>query len=343
MPSNSKWYVDGVLQNNEGPLAITSNDNQDRTAVIKVVTPGFDDKYVTVYLKAGQTQQVDIAPTNPSYVPYAKDSSGGGDGGGSGGSGAAAKAPTQIIFGSSFVGAMVWLDTVQVTPTPGQAYGITAGYHAVKATKAGYDDWNKTVYCMENTTLNVDAAFIPTSTTTTKTGTGTGTTTTTTDTKAHVVFGQSVVDATVSVDGVVVSVTPGTVYDFEYGYHGILIQKSGYDDWTKTVYLQQGDTLTVSPVLIATTTTTTTTTTTPTSTSQRVYINTSLDNAKILINGGFTGDWTPGYVDLEPGYYTLTLVKTGYVDYDSFIYVGDTIAFGAAATALAVLKGLITQ
>jgi hypothetical protein len=59
-----------------------------------------------------------------------------------------------------------------------------------------------------------------------------------------------------------------------------------------------------------------------------------------MINDGFTGQWTPGFVDLEPGLYKLTTTKTGYQPQNSWVYVGDTIAFGDTALQLASIAGV---
>jgi len=75
--------------------------------------------------------------------------------------------------------------------------------------------------------------------------------------------------------------------------------------------------------------------------TKRVYINSNPSSAKVLINGYYTGVWTPGYVDLPHGYYIITFTKSGYVDQSIALYVGDTILWGDSATIRARSEGLI--
>lgn len=336
IPEGSNIWVDGEPMPNMGIFGISSDAGQDRTAVITVQTPGYETKYVTVYIKAGETQTVCAQPTKEVYVPYESDSSGGG--GGSGGSSGSAAA-TLIIFGTSLIGCRLWLDADEIAPVIGKSYGATPGYHAFKATKDGYETYEKTVYVMEGKTLEINAVFVATTTTTTTT-TPTDDTSSTSTSSSWVVFGSTVVGASVYIDNVLSVVVPGVKYPLPYGYHGIQISMPGKVIWTKNVYLANGDSLTVSPIFEDEVVETTTTTPTATETTKRVYINSSIDGAKIIINGGFIGQWTPAYLDLEPGLYTLKLTKTGYVDQSSYIWIGDTTAFGDTAIALARLAGI---
>jgi hypothetical protein len=45
-------------------------------------------------------------------------------------------------------------------------------------------------------------------------------------------------------------------------------------------------------------------------------------SAKILVNGSFTGRWTPDYVLLEPGDYVFRLEKSGYDPWEKPLYLG---------------------
>jgi hypothetical protein len=230
---------------------------------------------------------------------------------------------TKISFGTSFQGARIWLDDIEVSPVLGQAYASTVGYHGVIATKPGFKDLRKTVYVSPNTTLNVDAAFEPV------------VVAPPVSSAAKITFGTSVSGAQVWVDEILLDVVPGSVLEYPEGYHGVKLVKSGFYDWLKTVLLKAGDTLTVSPVFEPLPAPAEDPTLPATDTTQRVYINSEPFGAKILINDGFTGQWTPAYLDLERGFYKLTTTKTDYDDVTTYIWVGDTIAFGDTAIALA--------
>lgn len=272
--------------------------------------------------------------------PEPQEQEGGGGGGPSGGMQGGVVLQTTIVFGTSLIGARVWLDGIEIAPVIGQAYSILPGYHAVKATKSGFNDWDKTVYCMENQSLNVDAAFVTSPITTTPPTTPPTKPPTTTG-KAYVKFTSTVLGASVYINDQLLAVTPDTKYEYDFGYYGIKITKEGKVDWLKNVYLATGDTLTISPIFEDVVPTPPTPPTEPTATTKRVFINTTPAGSKILINNGFTGQWTPGYLDLERGIYKLVTTKIGYIDKTSYIYVGDTIAFGDTALSLARLAGLV--
>lgn len=351
-------YINGVMQ--DPKLNDTGIVLPQGTYSIVVKEGGYEDVTKNLIVQGGEVQQFSV---------QGQEEYGGGGGGGGGGgevnwSGAAIE--TMIVFGTSLAGARIWLDDVEVQPEIGKAYATTPGYHAVKATKEGFQEWSKTVYAMEGKTLNVDAAFVETTNKITigdGSGNGDGTITPTTQ-MSHVTFGQSVVGASVYIDDVLTSVEPGVVFDLPYGYHGILIKKTGKVDWLKNVYLAIGDTLTVSPSFEDVPEEVTTPVTTPTSTTKRVYINSNPSGSKILIglvpeglsldhlnnwsdsdNGitlGFTGEWSPGYLNLERGLYKLQLTQSGYKTQESFVWVGDVIAFGSTAKSLAQGAGWLS-
>lgn len=275
----------------------------------KATKDGYKDYEKTLYAMDGQTLHVDVV-----FVE--------GSGSGSGSTG------TLIIFGTSLAGSRIWLDDIELAPEIGKSYSLTPGYHAVKATKEGYEDFTKSVYISEDSTISVDAVW------TLKTVTPTG------PKDAYVVFGAATLGAFVYIDEVLSDVVVGTQYSMSEGYHGIKMTKTNYADWIKTVYLAAGDTLTVSPVFEPLPVNDYVPPVVTPSTSKRVFINSDVPSAKIILNGGFTGQWTPAYVDLEPGLYALTCQKTGYDDYNTYVYVGDTIAFGETALALAQIAGL---
>ncbi len=395
-------YIDGVLEDpkhyGQGKLLNQGYHH------ITVIENGRDTVDKDVYIASGQSTDVTLR----GNVPFSP----GGGGGVSGGVGGGVVTPSQalIVFGPTLSGARVWLDEVEIAPVIGQFYGTTDGYHAIKATKEGYKDWSKTVYAMSGTTLNIDAAWEPTTTTpvtpTVKQyiifGVNSADASIELDSvlihpiintpfettfgyhsvfmqktnmkdwlksiyvasgasievnptwepvettpvppvvsKSHIIFGITTTGATVYLDNQLMSVVPGQSYELDYGYHGLKLTMTGKQDWIKNVYLAAGDTLTVSPVFEDIVPVTPIIPVTPTPTTKRVYINSNPSSSKILINDGFTGQWTPAYIDLEKGLYKLSFVKSGYKQIDTWIWVGDVIAFGNTALSLAKLNGVI--
>ena len=54
-----------------------------------------------------------------------------------------------------------------------------------------------------------------------------------------------------------------------------------------------------------------------------------------MINGGFSGEWTPCFLDMEYGYYKVAILKTGYKQQAHTLYVGSVIAWDSIADQLA--------
>jgi hypothetical protein len=333
---SAKVWIDGEEVKTEGLVGYQSKPGQDANIKVMVQVPGWDLATNNIFIKAGETQSVSLAPLKQTYV---REPSGGGGGGGGGGSsgGTISPAPTMIVFGTSLEGCKIWLDDVEIMPIIGNEYAITPGYHAVKALKTGFLPYEKNVYCMEERSIEVNAVFEVDPSYTAENPTPD----TSSDPYAtYIVFGTSTTGCDIWLDDVLIAPVVDVPYQIPYGIHGIVIEKAGKDPWVKNVQLFKGDTLTVSPVFSDAVGSTTGTSTGSTATSQRVFINSNPGGAKIMINDGFTGQWTPGFVDLEPGLYKLTTTKTGYQPQNSWIYVGDTIAFGDMALQLASIAGV---
>lgn len=279
---------------------------------LKATKDGFKDYVNTVYAMDSQTLNVDVA-----FVA--------GSGSGSGSSG------TTLIFGNTLKDARVWLDDIEVAPEIGKAYEVLPGYHSIRATKDGFNEFSKLVYVAADASISVDSDWQ--SSTPGSSGSD----------QALITFGAAVQDAQVYVDEVLTSVVPGETYELATGYHGIRITKTNKYDWIKTVFLSSGDTLTVSPVFEDLPVSSYVPPVVESITTKRVFINSDPSGAKILINGGFTGEWTPAYVDLNRGLYQLTTQKAGYDDVDRWIYVGDVVAFDETALALADISGMVNQ
>jgi hypothetical protein len=206
-----------------------------------------------------------------------------------------------------------------VYPEPEIPYSLQPGYHAISVNPAGTETlpWSKTVYAMRGETTyvcpsfeSVQPPYTPSEEPAPQPSIG------------KIMFGATCVGTRIYVDGVEVWPELNVEYELTLGYHSIVISKTGYNDWYKTVYIAQGDTLTVSPYLEPKEPVETPSDgTTPTPEGRRVYLNTEPDGAKILVNGQWSGQWTPGYVDLAPGCYELCASKTGYEIQCTIIHV----------------------
>ena len=333
----SKVMIDGVEVDAATLMGLQGVKGKDVSYVIEVTQPGYKPVSQRITIKDGDNNIVSL---QGMIAVENKVEQGGSSGGASSMAGPVpVKPPSTITFGLTFSGARIWLNTIAVQPLMNTPYAVPTGYNAVTATKAGFEPYAKTVYCAAEVNLHVEHSWVataatpPAETPTAQPIIGDD------ETKAYIIFAQAVSGCYVYLDGARTEVVIGTKYVLNPGYHAIKLSKSGKEDWYKNVTLAAGDVLTISPVLTDASVVIPVVPAGSTPTTKRVFINTTLDGAKILINGGFTGQWTPAYLDLERGFYTLGIQKAGYTTQNSFIWVGDTIAFGDTALALARVNG----
>jgi hypothetical protein len=341
---NAAVFIDGVQIKTEGLIGYSAPAGVTKTITIMVKVPGWELATKSIKLVPGQKYELSLSPFKQEPEPYS--GGGGGDFGGGGGGQQSASAPTTIVFGASLVGCHIWLDSEKLAPVIGNKYGSTAGYHAFKSCKNGFTEFEKNVYVMDGKNLEINAVFIVEAgakyndTTGVRIPSGGGAEPPVGTSQTFIVFGGTIAGSVVAIDGVEVLVVPGVKYPYPNGYHGILIKMAGKLDWVKNVYLAKGDTLTVSPIFEDIPIKDPVIPITPTTTTKRVFINTKPDGAKILLNDGFVGSWTPAFLDLEKGFYKLTTTKTGYATINTWVWVGDIIAFGNVALNLARVAGM---
>lgn len=127
--------------------------------------------------------------------------------------------------------------------------------------------------------------------------------------------------AKINIDGADRGTAPLTISDVSVGYHTIKLVKSGYEDYTKNIYVSAGETKTISASLALTPRVVPTARPTPTvSTTGYVSVSSNPINANIEIDGDYRGT-TPRTVPVSFGYHTIKLTKSGYEDYIKEIYV----------------------
>jgi hypothetical protein len=94
-------------------------------------------------------------------------------------------------------------------------------------------------------------------------------------------------------------------YDIDAGTYVFKITKSGYEDKSETINVEAGKQYAKTYVL-------TEITVTPAQKGWKVNVKSTPSGGKILIDGDVTGKWTPDYLILNPGTYTIRVEKTGY-------------------------------
>ena len=94
-------------------------------------------------------------------------------------------------------------------------------------------------------------------------------------------------------------------YGLDAGTYVFKVTKDGYEDYVETINVEAGKQYARTYVLKEITTT-------PQQTAWKVSILSTPSGAKILVNYEVTGKYTPDYVILNPGTYTIRVEKTGY-------------------------------
>lgn len=157
----------------------------------------------------------------------------------------------------------------------------------------------------------------------------------------YVIFGPTSANCVIVLDDVEISPVLGQMYALSQGYHAVKLTKEGKKPWLKTVYVKNGDTVTVSPVFEDDSSNPSGDSTT--STSKKVDFNSNPSGAKILLDGSWTGQYTPAYLYIAPGLHKITFSKSG-VDYPSrILWISSVILEGENALAVARLNGVDTN
>ena len=94
-------------------------------------------------------------------------------------------------------------------------------------------------------------------------------------------------------------------YEMDAGTYVFKVTKEGYEDYSETLKVEEGKQYARTYVMKGIVTT-------PQQTAWKVSILSTPSGAKILVNYEVTGKYTPDYVILNPGTYTIRVEKTGY-------------------------------
>ena len=211
--------------------------------------------------------------------------------------------PPPLSTGSIYVSsppyiADIYLDGAYKGTTPTTISDTSPGSHTVKLTKSGYEDYTTTVYVSAGESVSVIGYLIATSTpTTVVTSTPTG----------NIYVRSDPSGASIYLDGIYEGTTPATISDTSPGSHTVKLTKSGYEDYTTTVYVSAGDTESVDATL------------TPETGS--ITISSAPSGADIYLDGRYKGT-TPAIIsDVTPGAHALKLEKHGYAEWLTSVHI----------------------
>ena len=178
-------------------------------------------------------------------------------------------------------------DTDKFTPA---VFTLTPGNYDVTFRAKGYKDSIKTGIVKAGQETVISAALTPEKMTERDAETG------------FVSITTEPAGARIWIDTIVMDYPTPTKVDLKPGTHELLIKKEGYEDVDDTITVMAGETLVKEYML----------TPIPEEKVWRAHVSSDPQGAKILVDGYFTGAWTPGYVDLLAGTYEISVQKTGY-------------------------------
>jgi hypothetical protein len=169
----------------------------------------------------------------------------------------AASAVGNISVSSSPAGALVLLEGISTgATTPAKIESVTNGLHYVTLRLAGYQEYTQSVTVNEDATSTVSATLTATLTTTT----------TEAITNGSIYIESNPSNAAVFLNTVYQGKTPVTLYNITRGDYRVVVQKTGYQDWSNRISISLGTRTDVYATLSPEVTDTTLVTTIPTAT-----------------------------------------------------------------------------
>ena len=233
---------------------------------------------------------------------------------------AATGAPSPLLGALQVVstppGATLVFDHMNEGTTPVTVENILAGSHTVSLRREGYYDYDTDVVIAAGKTTTVSASLVPIPL----------------PANGTLFVNSTPSGAKIIIDDIVAGSTPVTFKNITPGDHIVVINLSGYDDYTETVLVMSNTTSTVDVVLARVTVAPGSILVRSTPSLATVY----LDN----VNKGIT----PLSIDnIAPGSHVIVLKKTGYNDYMMNINVisGETVTLSATLTPAGQKSGAL--
>ena len=204
----------------------------------------------------------------------------------------AVSAVGNISVSSLPTGAAVLLDGINTgTTTPTIIESVSSGSHIVLLRFTGYQDYTRSVTVSDNATSTVSVTL-----------------TASTPIPNTVYIYSNPAGATVHINNNLQGQTPLTIGSVPNGNYQILIQYTGYSDWSQNITLSN-NVQTVNATL------------TPISTTNgSVSVESDPSNAAVFLNTEYKGK-TPITLNISHGTYRVVIQKTGYLDWSNRISV----------------------
>jgi len=203
----------------------------------------------------------------------------------------AASAFGNISVTSTPLGATVYVDNVNKGTTAIVVENIINGSHIVLLRFTGYQDYTRSVTVSDNATSTVSVTL-----------------TASTPIPNTIYIYSNPAGATVHINNNLQGQTPLTIGSVPNGNYQILIQYTGYSDWSQNITVNN-NVQTVNATL------------TPISTTNgSVSVESDPSNAAVFLNTEYKGK-TPITLNISHGTYRVVIQKTGYLDWSNRISV----------------------
>lgn len=118
-------------------------------------------------------------------------------------------------------------------------------------------------------------------------------------------------NARVYVDGTYYGLTPHNIPGLSPGSHSVLVQRSGYQDWSSTAQVSSGGTTTVTANLIAV------------QTYGTISVRSSPSGASVYLDGSYQGTTPMTISGVVKGAHTIELQKSGYYEWSGTVTVNE--------------------
>lgn len=214
-----------------------------------------------------------------------------------------------ISVRSSPSNAVVYIDDVYVGTTPVTQSGYSQGYHNVRITKSGYQEWASSVYVYSGSTATASATLIPI------------------ESYGSIYVSSTPSGASVYLDGSYMGISPKTISSVTKGGHTLRLEKAGYNTWESSVTVNPGQTSYVYPTLQPLSA--------PTGT---LYVTSSPGGAYIYLDGVYQGiapaSGSMVISNVATGTHTVTAKLSGYQDASMSV----TVNGGSTASVTIPLK-----
>jgi hypothetical protein len=223
---------------------------------------------------------------------------------------AAVMAVGNISVSSLPTGAAVLLDGITTgTTTPTIIENVVSGSHIVLLRVTGYQNYTQSVVVSDNATSTVSATL-----------------TSSTPSPNSMYFYSNPSGATVYINNNLQGHTPLTLGSVPDGNYHIVIQYTGYSDWSQNITVNN-NVQTVNATL------------TPISaTNGSIVLESDPSNAAVYLNTEYKGK-TPITINISHGTYRVVMQKTGYLDWSNRI----SVTAGTRTDVYAQLSAVVTD